>query len=123
MKKLVILLASASLLGAASLPLAAADAASTDEGATTVKGEIVDLACYLDHGAQGEKHAGCAQKCISSGLPVGIKTDDGKLYLVIGEHKPMNDELAQYAAQTITLKGKVRSRDGVNLLENAEIVK
>lgn len=90
---------------------------------TTVKGEIVDLACYTDHGASGEKHAACAKKCISSGLPVGIKTDDGKVYTVIGAHKPMNQELAEYAGKTVTLKGKAVSRDGVNLLENTEIVK
>ena len=37
----------------------------------TVTGEVLDLACYLDHGAHGEKHADCAKMCISSGLPVG----------------------------------------------------
>lgn len=98
--------------------------ADKDEAATaTVKGEIVDMVCYVDHGGSGEKHASCARKCISGGLPVGIKADDGKLYTVVGEHKPINGELAQYAGKTVTLKGKVTSRDGVNLLENAEVVK
>lgn len=46
-----------------------------------------------------------------------------KIYLLIGDHKPMNNELAQYAAQTITVKGKAVSRDGLNMIENAEIVK
>ncbi len=94
-----------------------------DADMTTVKGEIIDLACYTDHGASGEKHAGCAKKCISSGLPVGIKTEDGKVYTVIGSHKPMNQELAEYAGKTVTLKGKAVTRDGVNLLENTEIEK
>gem|GEM_PF-6621982 len=40
-------------------------------------GEVVDMACYLDHGATGEKHAECARECIESGLPVGIKGTDG----------------------------------------------
>jgi hypothetical protein len=106
------------------LPLAAhaADIAKSGEE-TTVTGEVLDMACYLDHGAHGEKHADCAQKCISSGLPVGLKTTDGTVYLLIGEHKPANQELAQYAAKTITVKGKLVSRDGLNLLENIEIVK
>ncbi len=81
------------------------------------------MACYLDHNATGEKHADCAKKCINSGLPVGIKADDGKTYLLIGEHKPLNSELAQYAAKTITVKGKLSSRDGINMIENAEIQK
>lgn len=89
----------------------------------TVKGEVLDMACYVDHGAMGEKHADCAKKCITSGLPVGIKAEDGKTYLLIGEHKPLNTELAQYAAKTITVKGKLVSRDGINMIENAEIQK
>ncbi len=87
----------------------------------TVKGEVVDLMCYLDHGAKGDKHAGCAEKCIKSGGPVGLLTEDDQLYLVIGEHKPMNRELAAYAAKTITLKGKVVEKNGVKMIENAEI--
>ena len=89
----------------------------------TVTGEVLDMACYLDHGAHGEKHAGCAKTCIESGLPVGIKSSDGKVYLVIGEHKPLNKELAEYAAKTITVKGKLVTRDGISMIENAEIVK
>jgi hypothetical protein len=95
------------------------------EGAesVTVKGEVLDMGCYLDHGAHGEKHADCAKTCIESGLPVGIKGEDGKTYLVMGEHKPLNKELAQYAAKTITLKGKLVERDGIRMIANAEIVK
>jgi hypothetical protein len=88
-----------------------------------ITGEAVDMACYIDHNATGEKHADCAKKCITSGLPVGLKTDDGKIYLLIGEHKPLNTELAQYAAKKITVEGKVASRDGVNMIENAVIQK
>jgi type 1 fimbria pilin len=97
----------------------AADADST----ITVKGEVLDMACYLDHGAHGEKHAQCAATCIESGLPVGIKGEDGKTYLLVGEHKPLNSTLAQYAGKTITVKGKLASRDGINMIENAEIQK
>ena len=89
----------------------------------TVTGEVLDMACYIDHGAQGEKHADCAKMCIESGLPVGIKSKDGKTYLIIGEHKPLNKELAQYAAKTITIKGKLVERDGFRMIANAEIVK
>jgi hypothetical protein len=89
----------------------------------TVKGEILDMGCYLDHGATGEKHATCAKTCIEGGLPVGIKGEDGKVYLVIGDHKPINSELVEYAAKTVTLRGKLVTRDGINLLANAELVK
>lgn len=94
------------------------DATATRE----VTGEVVDLMCYIDHGAMGAKHADCAEKCIKGGGPVGI-VSDGKAYLVIGEHKPMNDELAPLAGKTVTLRGKMAHKDGMTMLENAEIVK
>jgi len=101
----------------------AADSNPQAGSEVTVTGEVLDMACYLDHGAHGEKHAQCAATCIESGLPVGIKGEDGKTYLLIGEHKPLNKDLAKYAAQTITVKGKLVSRDGISMIENAEIVK
>ena len=102
----------------AALPLTAKAASEV-----TVTGEVLDMACYLDHGAHGEGHASCAKKCINSGLPVGIKTADGKTYLLIGDHKPANDVLADLAAKTVTVKGKLVERDGISMLENIEIVK
>src|SRR5947207_15728389 len=94
------------------------DAAASKE----VTGEVVDLMCYIDHKATGDKHAACGTKCIKGGGPVGIVAD-GKAYLVVGEHKPINDQLADSCGKTITLKGKVAERNGLTMLENAEIVK
>jgi len=89
----------------------------------TVTGEIVDMMCYVDHNAVGEEHGkSCGAKCIKNGGPVGI-IENGKAYLVVGEHKPMNDQLAEYCGKTVTLKGKAADRGGIAMLENAEIVK
>ncbi len=101
-----------------------ADEAKTDTAAEkSVTGEIVDMMCYADHNAMGESHGqSCGSKCIKNGGPVGI-VENGKAYLVVGEHKPMNDELADSCGKTITLKGKFVERGGIALLENAEIVK
>jgi hypothetical protein len=96
---------------------------SLDASATKqVTGEVVDMMCYVDHNATGEKHAGCAAKCIKNNGPVGI-VENGKAYLVVGEHKPMNAELGEFAGKTITVKGKVAERGGIAMIENAEIVK
>ena len=117
----------ATLIGAfAVAPLAIAeehehgdDAAASKE----VTGEVVDMMCYVDHNAVGEKHGqSCGAKCVRNGGPVGI-VSDGKAYLVVGEHKPMNDQLAEYCGKTITLKGKMADRGGIAMIENAEIVK
>ena len=98
------------------LTLAAEEKAETK----SLTGEVVDLMCYLDHGAKGEKHRGCAEKCIKSGGPVGLLVGD-EVYLVIGDHKPMNEELASKAAQTVTLKGKVVEKHGMKMIENAQL--
>jgi hypothetical protein len=42
---------------------------------------------------------------------------------VVGDHKPMNNKLAPLAGKTITLKGKVVERNGMKMIENAEIEK
>ncbi|MGO8676473.1 MAG: hypothetical protein ACLQVX_11460 [Limisphaerales bacterium] len=101
--------------------LFAADEKAPAPSTETIKGEIVDLMCYIDHGAKGEKHKGCAEKCIKGGGPVGLLSGD-RLYLVVGDHQPVNEELAPKAAQTVTLKGKVVERHGIRMIENAQIV-
>jgi hypothetical protein len=116
---LIVMLAYGASLSLPALSLAAEEKAGGK--IETIKGEVVDLMCYLDHGAKGEKHKGCATKCIESGGPVGLLTADDKLYLVIGDHAPINKELAAKAAQTVTLKGKVVERHGMKMIENAQV--
>jgi hypothetical protein len=95
------------------------DAAASKE----VTGEVVDMMCYIDHNAVGEKHGqSCGAKCIKSGGPAGI-VSESKAYLVVGEHKPINDQLAEYCGKNITVKGKIAERGGIAMIENAEIVK
>jgi hypothetical protein len=61
------------------------------DSAKEVTGEVVDMMCYVDHNATGDKHAKCAATCVKGGGPVGI-VSNGKAYLVVGEHQPMNDQ-------------------------------
>jgi hypothetical protein len=101
--------------------------------AATVTGEVIDLACYFDNGASGPDHAACARRCIESGLPVGLKAKDGKVYVLIGEqippgpqpgpkHETFNAQLAPYAARVLTVSGVLVSKDGVNVIENARLL-
>jgi hypothetical protein len=88
-----------------------------------VKGEVLDLTCYVAYNWSGPKHAACARDCIGSGLPVGIKTEDGKVYLLTGKDAHVNAELADYAAQIVTIRGKETARDGFAQLQVEEIRK
>jgi hypothetical protein len=133
MKKLNILISVAAATAFATFPAFAHEGEEHEGQAgeatgkeVSVTGEVVDLVCYIDHNAYSgtdPKHVDCAKKCINLGLPVGLKGNDGKTYLLIGEHKPINSELASLAAETITVKGKLVSRDGFNMIENVEIMK
>ena len=95
---LKIAVAATLVVGLTAAPLAIAqghehgsDAAASKE----VTGEVVDMMCYVDHNAVGEKHGqSCGAKCIKNGGPVGI-VSEGKAYLVVGEHKPINEQLAE----------------------------
>jgi hypothetical protein len=101
--------------------------------AASVTGEVIDMACYFDDGASGPGHAECARMCIASGLPVGLKGKDGKIYVLIGnqlppstqpaaKHETLNAQLAPYAAKIVTVSGTIVSKKGVNVIENAQLM-
>jgi hypothetical protein len=91
------------------------------EAQQTLQGELVDLACYLGHGGKGEKHKACATSCAKSGLPIGLLDKDNTLTLVIGDHKPMNAELADKMGTTVKLTGEVSSRNGMKIIEVSKV--
>ncbi len=92
-----------------------------------VKGEVLDMTCYIAYNMSGPEHAGCAKDCIKRGLPVGIKASDGKVYLLVGtdwrRREPLNSQLAEYAAKIVTIRGKETMRDGFAQLQVEEIRK
>jgi hypothetical protein len=86
--------------------------------AVVVRGEIVDLACYLDHGAMGMKHQQCALTCLKNGEPMGLLTADGKVYLLLADHqdgKPFA-EAKTYAALQVEVSGPVAEKAGITAL-------
>jgi hypothetical protein len=89
-----------------------------------VTGEVLDMTCYIASNLSGPDHAECARVCIRNGLPVGIKAQDGKVYLLTGEPgQSINAKLAEYAAQVVTIKGRQSVRDGFVQLQIEEIRK
>jgi hypothetical protein len=94
----------------------AAAAAATPS--TTLTGEVMDLACYVQHPAtgQGATHAGCAKQCISKGLPAGLKVGD-KLYLLMAKgHGSLVDQVAPLAGKNASITGKVIESGGMSTL-------
>jgi hypothetical protein len=102
----------ASLLLAAGLLLAVARLGLADDSVT---GEVVDTACYLGHGEKGASHRKCADVCLKKGMPIGVLTEDGQLWIALEDHdnpKPY-DDLKKKAAETVTVQGKKVASGGV----------
>jgi hypothetical protein len=81
----------------------------------SLTGEVIDTGCYLAHEARGAKHVGCATKCIAGGMPMGLLTADGTLYLVTLNHDDADPyhKLMKMAGQTVTVTGVVSERSGM----------
>jgi hypothetical protein len=111
------LLTTAILAGTFSLFAAVASAQKATD-TMTVKGEVLDMNCYMDHGAHGAKHAECAATCLKNGGPVGILGADGKVYLIVADHSNEDpyDEVRKYPAENVQISGKYASRNGVQAL-------
>lgn len=87
------------------------------EKEVSIKGEVIDVACYLMGGAKGPDHVKCAQACARAGGSLGILTSDGTVYvsLLPDDHKNSpNAILMDHIGQTVEAKGYVRAKGGVN---------
>jgi hypothetical protein len=59
------------------------------------------------------EHAKCAKSCINSGLPIGFRSDDGSVYLLIGSgHDPIAKTVADVMGKKVTLEGEVKEQSG-----------
>lgn len=98
---------------------------ASGSGEQTLTGEVVDVFCYLSHPDQGlgKDHAGCAKKCIKGGLPVAIKVGDQLYLATMADHGAANEQLAELAAQQVTVTGKVMELDGQHLIAISKIEK
>ncbi|MBI1803664.1 MAG: hypothetical protein HY033_12345 [Ignavibacteriae bacterium] len=101
------------------IALAADKKGEKKEKETTVRGEVVDVSCYLAHGknGMGDEHKSCAEACAKAGGPLGILTKDGKLYVSVmpDDHQAgPNAKLVDHIAHEVEATGKVRSKNGVN---------
>ena len=82
---------------------AAVDAKPLAGKVETLKGEIVDYSCYLQLGKHGGKHRDCGQKCLKAGMPIGLLTEEGKLYLLMEEeHNQRRDKQTNFRDTAVT---------------------
>ena len=117
MKKLILAGLMISGLALAQKPAGKTAAAGKDK----ITGEVVDITCYANHGAKGEKHAACAQKCLTGGMPAGIVAD-GKLWIVtMNDHSSPSTKLAAWAGKNVTAEGTKVEKNGTHIFEIASV--
>jgi hypothetical protein len=99
---------------------AAVDAKPLPGKVVTIKGEIVDYSCYLQLGKHGGKHRDCGQKCLKAGMPIGLLTQDGTLYLLMEEEHNLRrdkqtnfrDTAIENMAYVVEVAGTLSEVDG-----------
>ena len=85
----------------------------------TIKGEVIDMGCYLGHNSKGASHIKGAQMCAKMGMPIGLLAGDGTLYLLTMAHDdpaPFNAAKAKVGT-TITITGDEHDGSGMKALE------
>ncbi len=105
------------LLGAGTL--AAAQGKKEDKPpVVTLKGQVIDFACYFTMNALGGDHQQCAEMCVKGSATTGFKTKD-KTYVVI--HDPMHQKdapnLVAFVNKEAEVTGNEFTRDGVQGLK------
>jgi hypothetical protein len=101
------------------IPVQAADTPAPE---VTLKGEVVDMHCYVTRGAKGKEHASCGNACLARGVAAGLLAEDGRLFVLL-EEKPVSvkDRLAGLVGETVTVKGRAVERDGVRALSMTSV--
>ena len=84
----------------------------------SIKGEVIDLWCYLEGGDHGAEHKDCAVSCAKAGNPIGILTEKGQIYIAMGmkDHQPGREVLISKMADTVTVEGTVVKKGGVQVI-------
>jgi len=83
-----------------------------------VKGEVVDLWCYLEGGDRGADHKKCAIACAKAGNPIGLVTEKEEVYVMMGikDHQPGRDVLIDKMAETVTVEGTLVKKGGIQVI-------
>ncbi|MDB2407931.1 hypothetical protein N9W17_05370 [Jannaschia sp.] len=111
---------------ALALALLASPAFAAEGERIQVTGEIIDTWCYFSgvmgptDSVVGSAHHTCALWCSAGGIPVGLLTEDGTVYMILKIEEDIEnaggDTLLHIASHTIEADGMAYERDGLNYL-------
>lgn len=122
----VSLVTCALLLGASALAQDAPPKRIPGGQSIEIRGEVVELGCYLRDGARGEGHRACAMACLKSGGQLAIVQDDtGQLFPFAGA-TPASDPSAaarQHVAAHVVVRGQLFERNGGRVVVVEELTR
>src|SRR5690242_13416041 len=112
------ILATTAVLACCALPLAAQAHEKMAGDEMTITAQVVDLNCNTTNGASGAGHKACAQACAKAGVPLGLLSSDGTMYLPVSSKPgdPQNSKLIPFAESKVKVTGThrfVRDRKSV----------
>ena len=93
-----------------------------------VTGEVIDSWCYLTEimYPEGSAHHQCVIWCAAGGVPVGIKGDDGQVYMVLkfgdDSSSVANTGVMEIQSHHVKVDGDLYRRDGINYLLIGQVV-
>jgi hypothetical protein len=118
------------LFGLACALVAAPQGASAER--IRVTGEMIDTWCYFSgvmggpDAVVGSAHHTCALWCAAGGIPVGLRADDGTVYMVLkldgADPLGAPETLLEVASDRLTAEGESYLRDGVNYIVVSKVV-
>ncbi len=110
------------LVAALALTLLPALTQAAQSERVKVTGELVDTWCYVTEimYSEGTAHHQCAVWCAVGGIPVSIKDDAGKLYVILrvedDDVTVANPKMVTIQTHKVTVDGDLFVRDGVNYI-------
>lgn len=114
------------------LPLQSSAIAAATAKPIEINGEVIDTWCYFSgvmggpDAVVGSAHHTCALWCAAGGIPVGVLTESGDVYMVLklaGEEVlAQSDSIMEIQSDAITAKGLHYVRDGVNYIVVENVV-
>lgn len=112
--------------------LAAMPANAAEGTRIQVTGEIIDTWCYYSgvmggpDAVVGSAHHTCALWCSAGGIPVGLLTEDGTVYMVLkiaeDTQSARGDTMLRLASHSVEADGIAYERDGINYLVVSQVV-
>jgi hypothetical protein len=96
--------------------------AQPEGDAVKIKGEVIDLWCYLEGADHGAEHKDCGVACAKAGNPTGPLTE-GKIHVMTGiqNHQPGRDLLIDKMAETVTVEGTLVKKGGVQVIHGSSV--